>query len=42
MPPLTNPARISEPQKIETASPQPQPVPRSKTFTIKVGCAIPA
>lgn len=38
MPPTTNPVRISEPQKIETA---PQPAPRTKPFTIKLGSAIP-
>jgi hypothetical protein len=42
MPPTTNPARISEPEKIETASPQPQPAPRTKPFTIKVNSGVPA
>lgn len=42
MPPTTNPVRISEPQKIETARPQPQPAPRTKPFTIKMHSSIPA
>lgn len=42
MPPTTNPARISEPQKIETAQPQPQSPPRSKPFTIKLQGQIPS
>jgi hypothetical protein len=41
MPPITNPVRISEPQKIETAQPQPQPAPRTKPFTIKVSSTVP-
>ena len=42
MPPTTNPVRISEPQKIETAQPQPAPVPRSKPFSIKLASGIPS
>ncbi len=40
MPPTTQSARI-EPQKIETAQPQPQPAPRTKPFTIKIASQIP-
>jgi hypothetical protein len=42
MPPTANPVRISEPQKIETARPQPQPAPRTKPFTIKIQGQVPA
>ncbi|MGH9316850.1 MAG: hypothetical protein ACRD1P_07075 [Thermoanaerobaculia bacterium] len=42
MPPTSQTARVSEPQKIETASPRPQPAPRTKPFTIKVLTNIPA
>jgi hypothetical protein len=42
MPPNTRTARASEPKVETTNVPQPQPVPRTKPFTIKLNSSIPA
>jgi hypothetical protein len=42
MPPTTSTAQVSQPKTVETATPQPQPAPRSKPFTIKLQTPVPA
>lgn len=41
MPPTTQTAQVSQPKPVETATPRPQPAPRTKPFTIKIQGQIP-